>query len=349
MTKKKIRVAVLFGGKSAEHEVSLESAKSIITAINKNKYEVVLISINKTGQWLLGNGRTLIIDKSKRVALIPQSERQLSTQDKNLSVDVVFPVLHGPFGEDGTVQGLLKLANVPFVGAGVLGSAVGMDKDVMKRLLRDADIPIAKFQAFTKEKKINFSKIKKELGLPLFVKPANMGSSIGVTKVKSEREFKKAIKEALQFDSKVLIEEAINGREIEVAVLGNEKPIVSIVGEIKPKDTFYTYKAKYTKGFLEVEIPAKIPQSLKRSAQQLALKAYRTLCVEGMARVDMFLKKDGSFFVNELNTIPGFTSESVYPKLWQASGVSYSELIDRLIALAIKRFEREKKLKTSHV
>lgn len=363
---KKIRVGILFGGKSAEHEVSLQSAKNVVEAMDKSKYEVVLIGIDKSGRWYLNdascfllntdNPKLIKLNKSNEsVALLPggSDKQELVSISKSQShgpVDVVFPILHGTYGEDGTVQGLLKLANVPFVGAGVLGSAVGMDKDVMKRLLRDAGLPIPKFLTFHKHAAAatDFEKVKAQLGLPMFVKPANLGSSVGIHKVKNEKQFADAIADAFQYDTKILIEEAIIGREIECSVLGNENPIASLPGEIIPQHEFYSYQAKYIDehGAL-LEIPAKLPDDIVKRVQELAVKAFQVLCCEGMARVDFFLKENGDLFVNELNTIPGFTKISMYPKLWEVSGISYPELIDRLIQLAIERFEKEKQLKTS--
>lgn len=355
----------MFGGKSAEHEVSLRSAENVANAIDKNKYEVVLIGIDKTGKWLLGNSSIKLLDKtnpklyklnssnSDSVALIPQGSGKISNLtniDSKASIDVVFPILHGPFGEDGTVQGLLKLANVPFVGAGVLGSAIGMDKDAMKRLLRDAGVPIGKFIALKEGQQVNFNKTKNYLGLPLFVKPANMGSSVGVSKVRDKKEFEKAVEEAFKFDTKIIIEEFIEGREIECSVLGNESPVVSIPGEVVVKNNFYSYKTKYIdESGASIEIPAKISKKVVKDIQCLAVKTFKVLFCEGFARVDFFLKKNGKVYVNEINTIPGFTSISMYPKLWEASGISYTELINRLIQLALERFEKEKKLRTSYL
>jgi D-alanine-D-alanine ligase len=263
-------------------------------------------------------------------------------------IDVVFPALHGTFGEDGTVQGLLKLADVPFVGASILGSSAGMDKDVMKRLLRDASIPIPGFLVYesSMENKISFSKVKDTLGLPLFVKPANLGSSVGISKVSRGEDFTAAVKEALRFDSKIIIEEFIDGREIECSVLGNDDPAASVPGEIKAGHDFYTYDAKYADDSgSELEIPARMPGDQTEKIQELAVKTFKVLCCEGMARVDLFLKENGEVFVNEINTLPGFTDISMYPKLWEASGVSQTDLISKLIGLAIERFQREQKLK----
>lgn len=357
---KKIRVGILFGGKSAEHEVSLQSAKNVIDAIDKDTYEVSLIGIDKTGRWLLPNKSQFLLNESdpkliklnkeneESVALIPQSAGELTNLtnvDAHTSIDVVFPILHGPFGEDGTIQGLLKLAGVPFVGAGVLGSAVGMDKDVMKRLLRDAGIPIGKFLVFRDGDTLEFEDIVEKLGLPFFVKPANLGSSVGVNKVKDKQTFDRAIAEAFEYDTKILIEEFIEGRELECAILGNKFPVASCVGEITPHLEFYSYDAKYLDdNGATLTIPADIPKEIAERVRELALKTFKTLSCEGLGRVDFFLKKDGSLLVNEINTMPGFTKISMYPQLWASSGVPYPELINRLIQLAFERSVREKKL-----
>ncbi len=363
MAKKKLKIGLLFGGKSAEHEVSLRSAENIYNALDKTKYDVTLIGIEKSGRWILGENGMRLLDKTnpklyklnsnnqEKVALVPQSSGALSVlnnvNSKN-SVDVVFPVLHGPFGEDGTVQGLLKLANIPFVGASVLGSAVGMDKDVMKRLLRDAGLPIGKFITLGYGEKITFEKAKKTLGLPMFIKPSNMGSSVGVSKVKNKKEFEKAIKEAFLFDLKVIIEEFIKGREIECSVLGNENPIASIPGEVIVNDEFYSYDTKYiNEDGAFIEIPAKLSKKEIKNIQDISVKTFKALSCEGFGRVDSFLTESGKVYVNEINTIPGFTSISMYPKLWEASGLSLPKLLDKLIALALERFDREKKLRTS--
>lgn len=367
MKNKKIRLGVLFGGKSAEHEVSLISAKNIIEALDKDKYDVVLIGIDKTGEWRLRDAYTYLMhaDNPKLVALqqvkdsialVPKTNRkELVNCSENqlqqpLQLDVIFPVLHGTFGEDGTVQGLLKLANIPFVGAGVLGSAIGMDKDVMKRLLRDAKIPIARFITIheSHQHHYSFETVVEQLGLPFFVKPANLGSSVGVTKVKDKDGFLRAIDQAFLYDRKILIEEFIQGREIECSVLGNEHPIASLPGELIPNHEFYSYDAKYidTEG-AHFQIPVALPLGLTEKVQSIAIAAYQCLCCEGMARVDFFLKENGEVILNEINTIPGFTQISMYPKLWAASGIPYSELLDRLIELALDRHRKEARLKTT--
>ena len=360
---KKIRVGILFGGRSAEHEISLLSAKNIIDALDRNKYEPVLIGIDKLGRWLMNepsrfllnetNPKLIALNKanSEGVALAPQSAGRLTSLDHgrlDTTVDVVFPVLHGPFGEDGTIQGLLKLANVPFVGAGVLGSAIGMDKDVMKRLLREAGIPVPKFLVFGHNQRPDFDAVSHTLGTPVFVKPANLGSSVGISKAGDKAGFDKAAAEAWRYDRKILVEAAIQGREIECAVLGNDDPIASLPGEIIPTHEFYDYDAKYVdENGARLEAPAKLPPETVKRVQDLAVRTFKTLNCEGMGRVDFFLQADGTLLVNEINTIPGFTKISMYPRLWGLSGISYTQLIDRLIQLAFERFEREQRLSTN--
>ena len=357
---KKLTVGILFGGKSAEHEVSLQSAKNVYDAIDRSKFEPVLIGIDKGGKWhSMGDSLSLLNSGDPRrislnasggsVALIPESAGLLA--ECGIQLDVVFPILHGPFGEDGTVQGLLKLAGVPFVGSGVLGSAVGMDKDVMKRLFRDAGIPIGKFLTFRSHEPPAFAEVKAALGSPFFIKPVNMGSSVGISKVHDESEFSAAVREAFQYDSKIIIEEYIQGREIECAVLGNENPMASVPGEIIPTHEFYSYEAKYLdENGAVLEIPAKLDADTQKRVQELSVKAFETLCCEGLARIDFFLKENGEVLINEINTMPGFTKISMYPKLWEASGggIGYTELISRLIELAVKKFEKEKGLKITY-
>ncbi|MCY3765139.1 MAG: D-alanine--D-alanine ligase [Gemmatimonadetes bacterium] len=364
---KKTRVGVLFGGKSAEHEVSLESARNVVEAIDREKYEVVLIGIDRGGTWHLSAPSRLYVeaagsalpaltagDADDGVTLVPQdtggARLVRSSDNQSLeALDVVFPVLHGPFGEDGTIQGMLKLADIPFVGAGVLGSAVAMDKDVMKRLLREAGIPTPDFVAGSRScGEIEFDAVVRRLGLPVFVKPANLGSSVGVTRVGGRETFANAVELAFQYDHKILIEANAGGREIEVSVLGNDDPVASVPGEIIPHHDFYTYEAKYIdENGAGLVIPADLPEATVHRVQALAIQAFTTLCCEGMARVDCFLRGEDEVLVNEINTIPGFTRISMYPKLWEASGVSYTELVDRLIQLAFERHGREQRLRTS--
>jgi D-alanine-D-alanine ligase len=363
---KKIRVGIIFGGRSAEHEVSLQSAKNVLEALDRQKYDPVLIGIDREGRWRLDEQTrslfesarplpNLTADSPREVALVARGEQSrlldLSGDTEIGKLDVVFPVLHGPYGEDGSVQGLCRLANTPCVGAGILGSAVGMDKDVMKRLLRDAGIRIARFVTVMRGKPApDFHQLKAELGVPLFVKPANLGSSVGISRVESEREYHTALAAAFEYDSKVVMEENIVGREIECAILGNADPQASVCGEIVTGGghSFYDYEAKYLdeKGAV-LRIPAPLDAAVSEKVRALAIQAYTVLACEGMARVDMFVKDTGEALVNEINTIPGFTRISMYPKLWEASGISYSQLVDRLIALAIERHAAEKALKTT--
>ncbi len=361
---KKLRLGIVFGGRSAEHEVSLQSAKNVLQAIDKTKYDVILIGIGKDGKWylsdyskLLPNRRNLkstFLNPLNQVSLVSFEKRgqliDVSNKKSLGRIDVVFPVLHGPYGEDGTIQGMFKLMNVPFVGAGVLGSAIGMDKEITKRLLKEAGLPVARFIVLHRTAKTTFKEIKKDLGVPFFVKPANLGSSVGIYKIKSEKNYEKAVKDAFRYDNKVLVEEYIKGRELECSVLGNEKPVASLPGEIVvgKSHEFYSYKAKYLdeNGAL-LKIPASLTAEETLKVQELAIKAYKTLQCEGMGRVDFFLKNNGQIVVNEINTIPGFTKISMYPKLWEASGISYTKLIEGLIKLAFERFAREQKLETS--
>ncbi len=348
---KKISLALIFAGKSSEHEVSIISAQNIARALDKQKYDVTYVAIDRFGRWLLVNESELLSMKAVSFSeketikrqIIPFSDKKCfylkSAQEAN-KIDVVFPVLHGAFGEDGTIQGLFRMFNVPFVGPGVLSSAVCMDKDFAKRLLRDAGILVSDFLTFKAHEKseINFTKISKKLGLPFFVKPANAGSSIGISKVKNADDFEKAIEYAFLYDNKIIVEKNIQGREIECAVLGNEKPVVSVLGEIKPTHDFYSYEAKYLdENGAELIIPAIVSESLAKEIQKIVIKAYLALGCEGMARVDFFVTEKNEIFVNEINTIPGFTSISMYPKLFEYSGVSYCKLIDELIKLALKR------------
>jgi D-alanine-D-alanine ligase len=343
---KKLNIAILFGGKSAEHEVSINSARNIVDAMDKEKYNPILIKISKDGCWTLDatDDSVIILPNCKNVLT------NISNPTNNCHIDVVFPVLHGTYGEDGTVQGLLKIAEIPFVGAGVLGSAVGMDKDVMKRLLRDTNLPIGKFMVLHSfEATPSFHSITSQIGLPFFVKPANMGSSVGISKVHNETEYALALKEAFIFDHKIIIEEFIDGREIECSVLGNHELEVSVPGEIISNHEFYSYDAKYIddKG-TKLDIPAKLSQEQIERFRLLSERVFQVLNCSGLARVDFFLKNDGQILVNEINTLPGFTKSSMYPKLWEASGINYPELIDRLIKLAIEKFHMENKLNTSY-
>lgn len=361
----KIRVGIMFGGKSAEHEVSLRSAKNVLEALDPNRYDAVLIGIDKDGSWHHGNQAQLmgakdggtvsqLTDGSHALTMVPGgAERAIiehETNDAATRLDVVLPILHGPMGEDGTVQGLLELADLPYVGPSVLGAAIGMDKDVMKRLLRDAGIQTARYQLLKSATRdaVDFGEIIESLGLPLFVKPANMGSSVGVSKAHNLEELEQAVSLAFDFDTKVIVEEAIVGAEVECAVLGNAHPEASVVGKIIPTHEFYSYESKYLdENGAVLEIPAKLSPEVSEAVRAMALKTYEVLEGQGMARVDMFVTEDNTIFVNEVNTIPGFTSISMYPKLWEASGIGYSELIGRLIELAIERHAERSLLRTS--
>jgi len=364
MENKKLRIGVLFGGRSAEHEVSLVSAASIINALDKEKYEVFPIGISKEGRWLsVPNSLQLLkeqssIDSLPEHVLLPDPRKQslvnIGNSSSSQAIDVIFPVIHGTFGEDGTIQGLFELADIPYVGAGVLGSAVGMDKVVAKQLLQQAKIPVTKgiwflFQEFEKDSKKLISQIEKELRYPCFVKPPNQGSSVGISKAHHKTELVEAIHLAGQYDRKILVEKAVvKPREIELSVLGNDEPIASVPGEIIPSNEFYDYDAKYVDGKSTAVIPAKLPKALIKKLQQCAIEGYKVLNCSGMARVDFLVQQNGKFFLNEINTIPGFTSISMYPKLWEASGIKYSELLDKLIQLAIERHEQKKNLRTAY-
>jgi D-alanine-D-alanine ligase len=355
--KKRLRVGVLFGGRSGEHEVSLASAASVIRALDPEKYEPVLIGITKDGRWLVGSAAQKLLPEvlksGERVVLPPDPTAAALVPlapgpgQPSVLVDVMFPVLHGTFGEDGTVQGLLELAGLPYVGAGVLASAVGMDKDVQKRLFKEAGLPIVPFLAIPRSEwecdRVKVLRaIKKKFRFPLFVKPATLGSSVGMTRVKAAHELIAAMDLAGEFGLKIIVERGIAGREIEVAVLGNDNVRASIPGEIVPHRDFYDYTAKYLEQGTELVIPAKLSKKQVATFQEYAVRAFRAIDGTGMARCDFFIERRyGKIFVNELNTIPGFTSISMYPKMWEASGLPYPKLIDRLIELALE-LHREK-------
>ncbi|WP_394517051.1 D-alanine--D-alanine ligase [Pantoea sp. SGAir0175] len=361
----KQRVGIVFGGKSAEHEVSLQSAKNILEAIDKNKYDVVLLGIDKQGEWHLNDASGFLLNadnpalialnrSGENVALVPGSRaEQLITrqQAQPLSqLDVIFPIVHGTLGEDGSLQGLLRMANLPFVGSDVLGSAVSMDKDFTKRLLRDAGLKVAPWLSVTQPQRaaLDVQAVIARFGLPLFIKPANQGSSVGVSKVTQPDEFDAALDLAFRFDRKVLIEQGISGREIECAVLGNEAPEASPCGEIVVHDAFYSYDTKYiSESGAQVVVPADISAEASEAIRAVAITAFQALECFGMARVDVFLTETGDIIVNEVNTLPGFTNISMYPKLWQAAGLSYSDLITRLIELAQQRHQQSSQLKSS--
>ncbi|MBO0912693.1 MAG: D-alanine--D-alanine ligase [Acidobacteria bacterium] len=387
---KKLRVGILFGGRSGEHEISLLSAASVFKAIDTGKYEVVPIGITRDGRWLtasdaerllegktveherqlragdpettpaaavLENGESVVVPPEPRVSAIRPFQSEAPARlagDRRINVDVIFPVLHGTFGEDGTIQGLLELADIPYVGAGVLGSAAGMDKDIMKALFRAAGLPIVKHVTVLRsEWEAGPGKIQKlvesRLKYPVFVKPANLGSSVGISKAHDRKELGPAIREAAKFDRKIVIEAGVGGkknraREIEISVLGNEKPQASIPGEIVPGAEFYDYASKYLDEGSRLIIPARLTRAETKRIQELAIAGFRAVDGAGLARVDFLMDpKSRKIYLNEINTMPGFTSISMYPKLWAASGVSYSELIDRLIRLALERHGEKKK------
>jgi D-alanine-D-alanine ligase len=353
--KKLLRVGVLFGGRSGEHEVSLASAASVMRGLDPDKYEAVPIGITKDGHWLVGEGAAKMLPEvlkgGRRVMLTADpTEAALMPLDRGAGaqrLDVVFPVLHGTFGEDGTIQGMLDLAGLPYVGAGVLGSAIGMDKDVAKRLCQEAGIPVVPWVAvhrwrWEKEREAVKSEIEEKFSYPLFVKPATLGSSVGMTKVHNAEELGPALDLACEFGMKILVEKAMDAREIEVSVLGNHEPQASVPGEIVPHREFYDYTAKYLEDGTQLLIPAELKPAQVQKIQKQAVDAFRVLELSGMARVDFFLEKKGNkLFLNEVNTIPGFTSISMYPKLWEASGIPFRELIDKLIQLAFE-MQRER-------
>ena len=353
----KKKVALIFGGRSSEHEISLRSIKNIYEALDKTLFEPHLIGISKEGSWHhIGSAESLkkltalsdsaLPRDAQPTSLICQKGKPsfyLLDKQHSFDVDIAFPVMHGTFGEDGTIQGLFKMMNLPFVGTGVMGSAMGMDKEIMKRLLTYAGIPNARYMVLHKSGLSNFTEIKNKLGLPFFIKPSNSGSSVGVHKIKTEEDFAPMLKDAFQYDEKVLAEEYVQGREIEISVMGhNDSPKASLPGEIILHHEFYSYEAKYLddKG-ATTQIPAQLtPEEIKR-VQEVALKTYELLCCDGFTRVDFFMKKTGEVYVNEINTIPGFTSISMYPKMWEASGLGYSDLITALINLGFEKHKRD--------
>lgn len=360
----KLRVGVIFGGKSTEHEVSLQSAKNIINSLDRNKFDVCLIGIDKEGHWYeydednflnYADDPSLIALSTPKqgIAIIPGKTTQQFISLENAQplpqIDVIFPIVHGNLGEDGSLQGLLRMVNLPFVGSGVLGSSACMDKDVTKRLLRDAGLQVAPFISATIEERenIDYDTVVNQLGLPLFIKPANQGSSVGISKVTNKDEFDAAINFAFLFDVKILIESAIKGREIECAVLGNENPIASPCGEIVLHDSFYAYNTKYIDdNGASVVFPAMLAPEISDKIRNIALQAYKALDCSGLSRVDVFLTEGNHVVINEINTLPGFTNISMYPKLWQENGLSYQMLISRLIELAIEKYQQMQELKT---
>ena len=370
--KKKIRVGVVFGGRSGEHEVSLASATSVMANLDPEKYDVVPLAITKSGSWLLGaTPKQLLavwqgatddegLEASKAVTLTgdPTLRRLIPVQEgeelgNQAALDVIFPVLHGTYGEDGALQGLLEMANVPYVGCGVLGSALGMDKEKMKIVFRSIGLPVGDYLVFRRSEwerdpQPILEAVEQRLGYPCFVKPVNLGSSVGVNKAHDRVELRHAIQEAAEYDRKIIIERNINCRELECSVLGNDEALASVVGEVISSNEFYDYRAKYIDNKSQIEIPAAISREISEEVRRQAISAFLALDLSGLARVDFFLEKETKqVYINEVNTMPGFTSISMYPKLWEASGLSYAELLDRLIELAIERYDDKQRNRTS--
>ena len=366
--KKKLRVGVIFGGRSGEHEVSLRSAESVINAMDKSRYEIVPIGITKEGRWLASANAAALLPQSvlgsntnQPVAIIGDPTRQgLTRFDEGASLlssqplDAVFPVLHGTYGEDGTIQGLLDMAGVPYVGCGVLASATGMDKVAMKQLFERAGLTVIEYDWFLRSSweenaPAVIKRISRSLGFPVFVKPANLGSSVGISKATNKAELRDAIDDAARYDRKVIVERAVDGREIEVSILGNEHPMASLPGEIITGHEFYDYEDKYVDTTSRTEVPARLPKKIVERIQRDGIRAFQAIDGSGLARVDFFVERGTNrVIINEINTMPGFTSISMYPKLWEASGISYSELIDRLIQLAIERHRDKSRNLTSY-
>ena len=367
---KKIRVGIIFGGRSGEHEVSFCSASSIIKAIDKDKYTVVPIGITKEGRWISPHDSELAlqsgkIEGRKTVILLNDSfgkslvcidnNQRLDKSSALEKLDIIFPALHGPYGEDGTVQGLLELTNIPYVGAGVAASAISMDKELMKTIFKQKKLPVLKWvtikrKEWQKDKEKILSIIQNDFKYPLFVKPTNLGSSVGITKVHKKEELEKAIDLASSYDRKILIEEGLEDvREIECGVLGNDEPRASVVGQVRPAGEFYDYDSKYIDEGTKLIVPAELPDGVSKNVQEIALRAFKAIDAVGMARVDFFVtNKENKIYLSEINTIPGFTSASMYPRLWEASGVSYPDLIDQLIQLALERHQDKNQNKISY-
>ncbi|WP_153126757.1 D-alanine--D-alanine ligase [Peribacillus tepidiphilus] len=356
----KTRIGLLYGGKSAEHKVSLQTALAVNKALDFNKFEIYPIYITTEGKWITGPQLTSPASTVEELAFPAQNSQTpiaLGTQlfpaekpEEKRGYDVIFPLLHGPNGEDGTVQGMLEILNIPYVGNGVLASAAGMDKVIMKNIFAQAGLPQVNYVWFIRSEwesneEAAYEKVEKELGYPCFVKPANLGSSVGISKCTSREELKAAFKEAFQFDRKIIIEEGVIAREIEIGVLGNDHPECSVAGEIVPKKDFYDYKAKYEDGDTGLIIPAELPDGVYEELKALAIRAFKALDCSGLVRADFFLTKEGKLFINEVNTMPGFTPFSMFPLLWKHSGVDYPQLIEKLVELAKERYEEKQKIK----
>jgi len=350
MIKKK--VAILFGGRSVEHGVSINSARNIFEFIDRNRFEPVPIGISTSGVWYLNTSVSKDIEQGEPLSLVlDPSKPGFKAGSKTVEVDFAFPVLHGTDGEDGSVQGIFKALSIPMVGSGVLGSSVSMNKLTAKRLLQKANVPVSQFltYSFADKSSMSFETINKELGLPFMVKATSLGSSVGISKVKSKEDFLPAVEEAFRYDNQVLVEKYIKGREIECAVLGNDPPEASLPGEIVISDRyeFYTFDAKYVDNTaVKIEVPARLDPKIQDEIRELSVKAYQALHCEDFARVDLFLSDDGKIYINEINTIPGFTNSSMYPMMWKERGVSFTDLISKLIDLCLKRDERSKRVQT---
>ena len=372
----KLRIGVLFGGRSGEHEVSLRSARSVMDALDPSRYEVVPIGITKEGRWIAAGVEALasgagtgelpaatLLPEPSEATLMAVDHRAVETTAAGLTVinelDVVFPVLHGPYGEDGTVQGLLELAGLPYVGAGVVGSAVGMDKAIFKQVMAAVDLPVLPWALCTRHQWVNdpdavIEAIEQSLPYPVFTKPANLGSSVGISKCRNQAELRSGLAEAVRFDRRIVVEQGIDrARELEVSVLGNDEPLASVVGEIRPRREFYDYVAKYmaepgSEDESELIIPAALDPQQAEAIRELAVRAYKAIDCAGLGRVDLLLDdRTGQIYLNEINTIPGFTNISMYPKLWEATGIGYGELLDRLIDLALERHREKAELLTT--
>ncbi len=364
----KIRVGVIFGGRSGEHEVSLMSARSVLSALDPEKYDVVLIGITKSGRWITGDvaaalesGKgeagqkaTLLPDPGVKALLAIEARKSKPVGLSEVTqLDVVFPVLHGPYGEDGTVQGLLELAGIAYVGAGVVGSAVGMDKAIFKAVMEAHGLPILPWILVTKAAWLSnpdesIETIEKTLSYPMFTKPANLGSSVGICKCEDREQLVDGLNQAARYDRRIVIEQGINARELEVSVLGNDEPVASVIGEVRPRRDFYDYVAKYVSDDSELIIPAELDEHMTDLIRRLAVQAFRLMDCAGLGRVDFLLDQENNrIYLNEVNSIPGFTRISMYPKLWEASGLPYTKLVDRLIELALERFSEKSRLETS--
>jgi len=346
---KKIKVCLLFGGRSHEHEVSLSSATSIFNNLDQRKYRIICVYINKKGDWKIVSSPHLSIQELAAGSFYPFLPWGAKTLPQIIKADIYFPVLHGPYGEDGTIQGLFEMADIPYVGAGVMASALGMDKALMKTIFKAKNLPVVKHLIlleleWKKNREGILKKIKKEFSLPFFIKPSNLGSSVGISKVKDYTQTPKALRAAFSHDRKILVEEGIKGRELECSVLGNDNPRVTLPGEIIPYREFYDYRDKYLDGKTTFAIPAQLPSSVIKDIQRISLEAYRSIDCSGMARVDFFLEdKTGKIYLSEINTIPGFTEISMYPKLWEVSGLPFPRLVEELIKLGFERHQSKKR------